>query len=60
MRGGIECSRCGCTDLRVVETRRNRGGKILRGKVFRRRICRNCGKETRTMEQEIDDDRGER
>lgn len=46
MSDGIECRHCGCTDLRVIATRRRANGTIIR-----RRACRHCGKVTRTTEE---------
>lgn len=41
----IRCPSCGCRDLRVVETR-----ATARGKIRRRRECRNCGRRITTAE----------
>lgn len=43
---GIACRRCGCRDLRVVYTRPQRDGSILR-----LRRCRHCGNRFPTFER---------
>lgn len=45
-RRGLECRKCGCRHLPVLETR----GQTL-GKVRRRRECRNCGYRFTTYEE---------
>ncbi len=42
---GISCTKCGCRDLRVLQTKRHTGGKIMR-----KRQCRNCGRVLITYE----------
>lgn len=44
---GLACRRCGCRDLRVYYTRKQRNGQVLR-----RRYCRNCGERVFTVERE--------
>ena len=41
---GLVCSRCGCADLRVLNTRH------MMGRVVRYRVCRNCGRRATTYE----------
>lgn len=41
---GVVCSRCGCADLRVRNTR------YSRGRIVRYRECRHCGKRITTYE----------
>jgi hypothetical protein len=41
---GVVCSRCGCADLRVRNTRHSRG------RIVRYRECRHCGKRITTYE----------
>jgi len=41
---GILCPRCGCRHLEVNY------GRHRQGYYFRKRVCRNCGKEVRTKE----------
>ena len=42
---GLVCPRCGCADLRVVNT------KQRANRVSRRRECRHCGKRITTSEK---------
>ena len=44
---GITCRQCGCRHFRVVYTRAAR-----RGRIRRRRECRNCGHRITTIEVE--------
>lgn len=46
---GLRCPKCGCPHLPVDYTR-NKLGKIIR-----KRICRNCGKEMLTKEVPVID-----
>ena len=41
---GLVCSRCGCADLRVRNTRRSHG------RIVRYRQCRHCGRRMTTYE----------
>jgi len=41
---GVVCSRCGCADLRVRNTR------YSMGRIVRYRECRHCGKRVTTYE----------
>ena len=41
---GVVCSRCGCADLRVRNTR------YSMGRIIRYRECRHCGKRLTTYE----------
>ena len=43
--GGLTCRGCGCKHFYTVETRRQ-----PRGRIMRRRECRNCGKRMTTYE----------
>jgi hypothetical protein len=45
---GLRCRRCGHQELKVIYTRRRRGGKV-----GRRRECRNCGSRISTCEREV-------
>jgi len=42
---GIRCRACNCAELRVVQTIRDQGDRI-----YRRRVCRNCGAAQMTTE----------
>jgi ribosomal protein L40E len=42
---GIRCRNCHCADLRVVQTIRSDADRI-----YRRRVCRNCGTALMTTE----------
>jgi len=42
---GIRCRRCGCRHLRVLYTR-----PTIKGRLLRRRECRNCGYRMTTYE----------
>lgn len=44
---GFACEKCGCQDMRVIDTRRMPGD----GMVVRMRRCRNCGHQQKTVEQ---------
>lgn len=46
-RGGLECRRCGCRDLRVDHTTR------ANGRIIRYRHCRHCGARMMTSERAI-------
>jgi transcriptional regulator NrdR family protein len=46
IRLGLRCPRCECCDFRTVKTWPDEDGIIRRY-----RICRNCGKHVRTVEQ---------
>jgi hypothetical protein len=41
---GVVCRKCGCADLRVLNTR------YSMGRIVRYRQCRNCGKRVTTYE----------
>jgi len=41
---GLTCPRCGCADLRVLNTRSSHG------RIVRYRQCRHCGKRVTTYE----------
>jgi hypothetical protein len=43
-RKGLRCPKCGCPDLQVRVTWKGEG------KVKRRRVCANCGRELATFE----------
>lgn len=43
---GLVCTRCGCTDFRVLYTRAAWGNRIIR-----RRECRHCGSRVTTYER---------
>ena len=45
---GINCPRCGCSDLRVYYTRRKPNGTIMRS-----RECRHCGRRIVTRERAV-------
>jgi len=41
---GVSCRKCGCADLRVIQTWK--GVKVIK----RTRVCRHCGTRTLTRE----------
>jgi len=41
---GLVCPRCGCADLRVLNTRHTMG------RIVRYRLCRHCGRRVTTYE----------
>ena len=41
---GLTCPRCGCADLRVLNTRHSLG------RIVRYRLCRHCGRRVTTYE----------
>lgn len=43
-RVGLVCPRCGCADLRVLNTR------YTMGRIVRYRLCRHCGRRVTTYE----------
>lgn len=43
---GIACPKCGCRDLRVFQTRKHAGGKVVRI-----RLCRYCQRKIITTER---------
>ena len=45
--GGLTCSKCGCHDFKVLQTRE------VSGRVTRRRQCRNCGHRITTTERVV-------
>lgn len=47
-REGIKCAKCGCQDLRVLETRKNAR------MIIRRRECRHCGHRVTTREKTVE------
>lgn len=42
---GVTCARCGCADLRTRNTIRRPNGTL-----WRYRVCRHCGRVTKTIE----------
>jgi len=42
---GLECRKCGCHDLRVLNTT-----PTARGMIVRYRVCRHCGSKLTTYE----------
>ena len=41
---GLVCPKCGCADLRVLNTR------YVMGRIVRYRLCRHCGRRVTTYE----------
>lgn len=42
---GLICPGCGCRHFYTIDSR-----PVTENKVRRRRVCRNCGREVRTLE----------
>lgn len=42
---GLICPGCGCKHFYTIDSR-----PVTENKVRRRRVCRNCGREVRTLE----------
>ncbi|HOK96389.1 MAG TPA: hypothetical protein PK052_06780 [Anaerohalosphaeraceae bacterium] len=43
---GLRCPSCGCTHFYTIDSR-----PIVGNRIRRRRICRNCGRQVRTIER---------